>query len=429
MTTLRNERGSVIVLYAVAMVAILGMAALAVDLGMLRKSRAEAQRGADAAALAGASAFQLDLDVATEIDSAITRARRVAEQNYMNGVMFDATTSGTRSGNLWTSDEVTIEVFPEELPPRVWVKARRAAVSTWFAQIFGITSLPVGATAAAVADWAAGTSCVKPIAMPDLWQDNDDDTNGNLVYDPGENWLWDPGDLYEPAHTGGDGLGTGLGSDLRNNAYNPPIIRDWGLRVIMRPNVSEGDPNQVCTGDQGNKCYVPGWWGLWGGNNPEMRLRFTSCIEDVVEVGETVEVENGWRQTLNNTIEDIYNLDPGAHWVEGVPDILEPNKTGTVQGSSYGLNSELWRQSPRVWIIAMVAPADIPAVASDHDTQFNNFMQFFFEGCIDLADPASQIGIPCTAQTALVGRFVGPAKGTSVGPNPGKMVQIIRLVE
>jgi hypothetical protein len=162
-----------------------------------------------------------------------------------------------------------------------------------------------------------------------------------------------------------------------------------------------------------------------------MRDRFTSCVEDVVEVGETIEVETGWRQTLNDTIEDIFNLDPGAHWVEGVDDILEPNKSGTVQGSSYGVagDSRYWRQSPRVWIIAMVDPADIPAVASDHDTVFNNFMLFFFEGCIDLADPASVLGIPCTAQTALVGRFVGPAKGTSVGPNPGKMVQILRLVE
>ena len=56
----RNKRGGVLVLYTVAMVAMMGMAALAIDLGMLRKSRAEAQRAADAAALAGASAFQLD---------------------------------------------------------------------------------------------------------------------------------------------------------------------------------------------------------------------------------------------------------------------------------------------------------------------------------------------------------------------------------
>ena len=53
----RDERGSALVLYTVAMVGMMGMAALAIDLGMLRKARAEAQRAADASALAGASAI------------------------------------------------------------------------------------------------------------------------------------------------------------------------------------------------------------------------------------------------------------------------------------------------------------------------------------------------------------------------------------
>ena len=109
-----NERGGTLLLYTVAMVGMMGMAALAIDLGFLRKARAEAQRAADAAALAGASAFQLDLAESVEVDSARTRAYRVANANYMNGVAFDSLS------------EVTVTIIPEEV--KVRVKVRRAAV-------------------------------------------------------------------------------------------------------------------------------------------------------------------------------------------------------------------------------------------------------------------------------------------------------------
>ena len=56
--SLSDERGSVVVMLAVSLFAMLALAALAIDLASLRDSRAEAQRVADAVALAGASAFR-----------------------------------------------------------------------------------------------------------------------------------------------------------------------------------------------------------------------------------------------------------------------------------------------------------------------------------------------------------------------------------
>src|SRR3989442_14432547 len=52
-----SETGSVIVMVAVTLVVLLGFLALGIDLGMLFAARTEAQRAADSAALAGASAF------------------------------------------------------------------------------------------------------------------------------------------------------------------------------------------------------------------------------------------------------------------------------------------------------------------------------------------------------------------------------------
>ncbi len=52
-----DERGSALVILAGTMIALLGMSGLAIDLAALYATRAEAQRAADAAALAAAQTF------------------------------------------------------------------------------------------------------------------------------------------------------------------------------------------------------------------------------------------------------------------------------------------------------------------------------------------------------------------------------------
>ena len=59
---LKNERGATIVFVSLLMAAVLGMAALAIDVGMLYNARAEAQRAADSAALAGAGSLMVAPD-------------------------------------------------------------------------------------------------------------------------------------------------------------------------------------------------------------------------------------------------------------------------------------------------------------------------------------------------------------------------------
>ena len=57
---LRSERGVTLALMAVTVFLMLGMAAIAIDYGMIKSAKAEAQRAMDAAALAGASAFLIN---------------------------------------------------------------------------------------------------------------------------------------------------------------------------------------------------------------------------------------------------------------------------------------------------------------------------------------------------------------------------------
>src|SRR6266508_390902 len=64
---LRDERGQAVVITAVFLVALLGMAALAVDLGAWSRSQRALQARVDAAALAGAQALPYDTDTATSL--------------------------------------------------------------------------------------------------------------------------------------------------------------------------------------------------------------------------------------------------------------------------------------------------------------------------------------------------------------------------
>ncbi len=70
-----SDRGGVLMVVAISLAVILSMGALAVDLSALFKMHGEAQRAADAAALAGASAY-LDQPIPfPAVDSAKQRAK------------------------------------------------------------------------------------------------------------------------------------------------------------------------------------------------------------------------------------------------------------------------------------------------------------------------------------------------------------------
>ncbi|PYO65688.1 MAG: pilus assembly protein TadE, partial [Gemmatimonadetes bacterium] len=68
-----SETGSVIVIVALTLLVLLCFLALGIDLGMLYTARTDAQRAADAAALAGASAF-VDNPRAAAVAPATARA-------------------------------------------------------------------------------------------------------------------------------------------------------------------------------------------------------------------------------------------------------------------------------------------------------------------------------------------------------------------
>ena len=77
------------------------------------------------------------------------------------------------------------------------IQSRGTAVGTYFARIFGVSSVDVSATATAIAEPVgpgSGTNCLLPIMLPDRWAESGADPNYNFPsvndsYDPEVRWL------------------------------------------------------------------------------------------------------------------------------------------------------------------------------------------------------------------------------------------------
>jgi hypothetical protein len=116
-----NEQGSVLIIVAVSFVVLLGLVALVVDIGLLYSQRESLVRAVTAAALAGVQKLPDDPDLAETVGLEYAR---------LNGIE--------------AQDELTAEATDEEIGVRT-----RRKVPMQFAQVFGLKTLPVSASAKA----------------------------------------------------------------------------------------------------------------------------------------------------------------------------------------------------------------------------------------------------------------------------------------
>ena len=396
------RRGAALPLVAVALMAVLGMCALAIDLGMAYTARSEAQRVADAAALAGGSAF-MEFLAADATQPATDRAYDYALRNTVRNVGVD-------------SSEVQVQVIPDSMKVRVTVT--RQALPTWFARVLGIDAVDVGATAAAQAFQAGAARCLKPFAVPDMWHDVDDDlAPPNRMWDPGENWEFgsDSGDYYQP--WGGvdeSPYDTGYGSTWRGPN------RDFGSQVLLKVS----DPNSEYQPQPG--LFLP--WAIpndpnqgtcdrggGGGNDTggaSYRNNICACNNSPIEIGAPYPVEPGnMIGPTNQGITELMDEDPNAYWDPGLGSL------GGIRNSDFGPDGSF--SSPRVIKVGLFDPTLWMQNPGRGDVAFNNFALFFLEGQASRRDP-------------VVARFLYFASGSgegSGGPNLGTLVLYLRLVE
>lgn len=182
----RRERGVTLVFTALAIVALLGVMALAIDLGVLYVARSEAQRTADAAALAGAQIFYTEGCVSAsggcvaggpQEASAAAKAMSVASQNYLAGKPASINCPEYATPSSGGSCPGISFAYPSSEEPQITVTVVRSGIPTIFAGVFGAPSGTVSATASAEAynPEAAGATggaansapaCVAPFLVP-----------------------------------------------------------------------------------------------------------------------------------------------------------------------------------------------------------------------------------------------------------------------
>lgn len=160
---LNNERGVALAFVALLLFVLLGLAALAIDIGMLYGSRTEAQRSADAAALAGASVL-----LRSGQDEAGARA---------TAIDYAARNSVRREAPEVLPGDVDVDLSDGLVRVRVIRSEDRGTpVPNVFARAIGFPTSDVRAVGAARAGMANAVRCPLPFALVDrFWKGSPED--------------------------------------------------------------------------------------------------------------------------------------------------------------------------------------------------------------------------------------------------------------
>ena len=290
----KNERGVTIVLVAFSLLALLGMAALAIDIATLYVAHGEAQRAADAAALAGAKMFAFSgytsasaTVAAADIcqsggpglaAAANRQAEAVAAQNQV-------------AGQAAVVQTITCDTTPAN--PQIAVTVHRTALPSFFGKIWGGAANSVSATAVAEAYNPSGSTTqvqlqsVKPWLIPNCdptnaGPANPDCTGAAAAYfvNPADGGIENNGSFVGKPITLTHVTGGGTAS-----ATPPGTLNYYRLDVPIRP------PEPVCPSTSAVSC------GQVGSDNYHDNIACASTFQfscgQTVGAGQTVTVGGG----------------------------------------------------------------------------------------------------------------------------------------
>ncbi|HSM37502.1 MAG TPA: pilus assembly protein TadG-related protein [Longimicrobiales bacterium] len=422
-----NRRGATLAIVALGAPVLIGMVALGVDLGMMLSARAEAQRATDAGALAGAALFLVHENPLDAVAPAEAEAFSFTEANSIRHEDVD-------------SVEITVEVNPDS--QMVKVTATRT-VPTWFAKIFGVNDVTVATVSVAhAAEVSATTDCVKPFALPDLWEetafgtgtyDNEADLQPNTIWDlrdaagnlpsasgndPGlyENWLFDEGETYGGIDAD-PSVQTGWGTSARNGQADVQgyyYHDDFGRELLVKYQ----DPNG---GESSHwmPFVIPGY----GTGVSSFTANILECRPVEFEIGDVIEDEPGlYPNPTWQAMEKLLNEDPDAYWHEYTYQGTDPNgnpitvTTGEVRYPSGPVAKETWLKSPRVVTVPLVKPDG--TISGKNEMEVADFAKIFLEW------PDER-----NFKAPLFGRFLGFVPGSGGGAAIGSNVRVLRLID
>jgi hypothetical protein len=383
-----DERGAVLVHVAVAMLALIAFSALAVDYGAFWVGRRQAQNAADAAALAGA------LSLAFDDPDDIPRAQAAAAAAGVANQVWGAAPS------ILPATDVQLIPCPPLTPglPDTCIRAdvyrsagRANALPTFFAQIAGVDSQDVRATATAQVLIANAVECMKPWALADKWDENWE--NGkpnpgewtpNSVFDKykkqGGDYVPDPAVTTPDVYTAPTADNPGTGFTPFDADGNP--TDDYGLQMTLKIGASE---NRLSSG-WFMALDLPNEDGSSGSGGNDYRNNIKNCNGTVFQIGDTLNVGTEQGNMIGPTKQGVEGGGPGGPGlVEQDPGATWNAATKTIQGScAPGVCADglYHARSPRIVPIPLF---DIDAFFAGSPNgkstvTITNIMGFFIEG-------------------------------------------------
>ena len=365
-----HERGAVLVNMAIAMLGLISFSALVVDYGVLWAARRQAQNAADAGAMAAAMSMAfVNLD---DHNLARSSALAGARANYIWGAVPDITDADVTfpvcppgSPGAGTNACVRVDVFRNQ-------RAGGNPLPTIFGRLVGVADQGVKATATAEVLYGDSSTCVKPWAIPDKWEEHAPTTT---VWDPDDEFtryatggaLLSPADFYQRPGPGAinNGAGTGFtsssvglgGSDyglqitLKDGNSHAAIAPGWYFPVVVDPDCVGGD------------CY---------------RDAISGCANVQYGPGNSLTNEPGnMIGPTSQGVQALIDQDPGASWYD--PDGDGGPDRGYVTGGC--LAAGTCTKSPRLVAVPVfdVDEYDLGKASGRQDIVITKIMGFFIE--------------------------------------------------
>lgn len=323
----REEQGITSILVAAALVAIAGVAALAVDLAHMQFRRSDMQSASDAGALAGADALlSYGNDHARVAQAAVEFARRnLRADDAPASAVTTADVRFLRDGVVVTEDANTVEV-------KVTRNAARSnAVSLSFARVFGVDWADVSVASRAQIVAADSSRCVKPFSVPDKYTwDDEAEPVGSSFRSNGQ-------------------LDTESAAELASVQVTGYSEEDAGTVILLKP----GDPHDAIVPSQYNLIDLPPvnkGTPVTGASmvNENIMGCTGSNAEATVGPEDEIQLEPGnSKGPVTKGVRDLIAQDPYAYWNDAAKAIegsFEPDPM----------------DSPRVVLIPFYDPAQPP---------------------------------------------------------------------
>jgi Flp pilus assembly protein TadG len=417
-----SERGAVLIQVAVCLLGLLAFTAFVVDYGVMWASRGQAQTSADAGALAGAAslAFDREPDLIQAKAAAKTKAQATALQNGVWGEQPDVKLT-----------DVTISACPPPDAAATCVRVdtfrnqtRSNALPVFFANLVGVGSQGVRATATAQVAIANAVNCMKPWAVADKWAEhweNGKASTAPWTPDKAFDKYTDKGaidtkvttpDIYEPPTANSPGTGFAPFDAMGNPTS------DYGLQITLKI----GDSNDRLSSGWFQALNLPNSPGS-GNGAAAYEANISQCNPTAFAIGDTVQVDNKPGDMVGPTkqgVQALADLDPDAYWDPTLKSIKGSCAPGICGDNKY------YASSPRIVPVPLMNIDAFFAGSPNGKSSIpiTNIMGFFVE-CKDGKKNN------CSDGKEVVGRLVaipGLTKGTTSVDETASFLRTVRLV-